>query len=73
MSLLPEIEDGQLQEDSTPQLYTPPRQAQRIDFQADGWKKDKKVQRDAPKMEDIHECEPNEYMRCIRCGRKMLI
>lgn len=55
MSFFPDIENGELQEDTTPTLYTPREKSKRPNFESDGMKRDKPVRHDAPKMADIHE------------------
>lgn len=72
-NFLPDIEDGQLKEDKTPKLYTPPQKMRPLDFAADFEKRDKIVRRDAPMMADIHECEPKQNMRCMYCNRRMTV
>lgn len=73
MSFLPDIEDGQIKEESAQTLYTPPRRVRSPDFDADFEKRDPTYIKGQPTMANIHTCAPNQSMECITCGREMLI
>lgn len=78
MSFLPDIdEEGKLKDTpAVSQLYTPPGSGRRIErSDIDGFHKDTAGThlKDAPTMNNIHECVPNEHHECITCRREMLV
>jgi hypothetical protein len=75
MPFLPDI-DGEghlIEKNPVPKLYTPPAKAKSVSFEADGMQRDKTHRKDAPTMENMHECVPNEAMQCVTCSRDMII
>lgn len=74
MSLLPEIEDGQIIEQPAPaKPYTPPKRKYGLDLNED-FKADTRYKKlDKPVMADMHECVPNEENECVTCRRDMLV
>lgn len=75
MSFLPEINDGQIQEDRTPRVFTPKVRARPPAFEADGLRPDPKKYTvlGKPTMANLHECVPNDDSECVTCGRIMLV
>lgn len=75
MNLLPDIDsEGQLiDRNPVPKLYTAPMKVRPIAFEADGMQRDKTHRKDAPTMENMHECVPNNNMQCTTCNRDMLV
>lgn len=73
MGLLPEIEDGKIKElEKNSRPYTPPKKTYSPEWNTFEIGRDKR-RTDAPTMQDMHECVPNEENECKTCHRDMLI
>lgn len=77
MSFLPDInEDGSLQDaEVIPQLYVPKQRRFGLQLDSEVIRKDTKGThfKDAPTMENMHECVPTEEHNCVTCGRELLV
>lgn len=77
MTFLPDIdEEGNLKEpEKVPKLYTPPTTGRTTWDSNTQLHKDTAGTRrkDAPTMDDMHECIPDEEAQCIMCRRDMIV